>query len=371
MPSEPAAAAGSAGSASSSSSSSTTPKKDCIETIVDLGKIDLNEPKEKRKHHHQRHKEAANELNQKVHKRMASLTESEACFLKALLIDNETTTATSSDDDDVDNNRNHNHNLFKYNNKETDEELRISLLRKASDKLNDEMLFSVPKQIQDHKANSISATTSSKSKNKHQRNNYDSAPAPTPPNRKSNHGLWLAHRDGVHPKKLISLAERLFHRNTNNNKQNKTSNCTDDDIDQEPFPQQSQPTLQNTTHATHAFGSMKSNRNRANSSSSGGSGRARRKPRSPASSLRKSDLPPLPVPSPRKSQSHRRALSGGSAASLSSSLYSYGSEDDIPSDEEVRPEMDPNQTATAPDDDSSWDSQYDANRRTANGSSLH
>ena len=119
------------------------------QTIVDLGTIDLNEPlpkkvKDKHTEKQHRHKQAVNELSQNLHKRMASLTESEACFLRALLIDSAATDSTSeanssfvSDEDRT--NKVQQQDQKSVMHKEIDEALRVKLLRQANTKLNDEI----------------------------------------------------------------------------------------------------------------------------------------------------------------------------------------------------------------------------------------
>ena len=311
------------------------------QTIVDLGTIDLNDPlpkKVKGKHTEKqhRHKQAVNELSQNLHKRMASLTESEACFLRALLIDSAATDSTSEANssfvgDEDRTNKVQQKNQKSMMHKEIDEALRVKLLRQANTTLNDEMLFSVPDKIDDH-----FSSGQLRSKN-----------IPTPL-RKSNHGLWLAHRDGVHPKTLISLAGVFVHHSTNGNTNDSKS------IDEtEPFLQH-QREAQEQQQLQQYNGCPRSSA-----------------PRGFSSALRTPEFPPL---SP-KLHAHRRVQSSGSATSWKSGSdggdnndnknFSDGEggdddDDDTASDEEVRPALDNGQPA---DDDASWDSQWDANHR--------
>ena len=241
------------------------------ETIVDLGTIDLNHPppspKERKHHHHHARngtKEAVDNRSEKVHERVASLTGPEAFFLKALLVDDK---------------------------KEAENEETEKLLKSAAPaKLSDEMLFSVPKQIPDSPPKSTK-------------------PIPKPM-RRSNHGLWLAHADGVPSKKLISLRGLL-------NRIHPGNGSTD-----EPFQ-------------------------RSTSSSSGGGGcvKGERPPR-----------PPISPASRNNSRTFQQGFALRERCSTTDSTSSTESADDgVLSDEEVRPENG--------GEDESWDSQLDANHR--------
>lgn len=275
--------------------------------IIDLGKIDLSAPLPRRKHIYR--KESSHDTSDKIHQKTASLTESELFVLKALLFDNvkEQTFKTEDKPESgamysgsnscgvLPSNRHHHHHHYHHR------PPRDSPFNHVLTELSDKMLLSVPKHIPDH--TEVESTKPKK------------IPMPLRP---SNHGLWLAHADGVDPKRLISLGRNILGRS---------------DTD-EPFPD---------SKVKHD--AMKVIRRR----SSHGVRERNHMTHSHNSSLRKSNkLPPSRCHSNGYHNNH-----GFSDDSDNDEL-----EFDLVSDEEIRPED------VLCQDDSSWYShQMDANHR--------